>query len=150
MSKRMTAVLWASFLVFFAFGCSKASEPSVTSEAEEPSVEVAEQNIEAEPQAEEIEEAEERAANHDEAARKVADGTGVEACDRYLAAYEQYARCSQVPDAMRDAMRATIEQTKQTWAQLKQLDLYDEMGNACNEGASALREGAKIFGCTIR
>lgn len=150
MNKRMIAVLSTCFLASLAFGCSKASEPSATNEAEEQSVEVAEQNIEAEPQAEEIEEAEERAADDEEAARETADGTGVEACDRYLAAYEEYARCSKVPDAMRDTMRATIEQTKQTWAQLKKLDLYDEMENACNEGASALREGAKVFGCTIR
>jgi hypothetical protein len=79
--------------------------------------------------------------------------SGIPACDAYGAALQAYLACDKVPQPTRDAARASLQPMWASFGSLADASTTAETrkaaGEACAQGAIALRQSAQTIGCEL-
>jgi hypothetical protein len=70
-------------------------------------------------------------------------------CADYKAMIERLSTCSKMPQQSRDALKQSFEQMEKMWKDLGSMppESKKAMGDACKQGADALRQAAQSTGC---
>jgi hypothetical protein len=69
-------------------------------------------------------------------------------CRDYIATIEKLSTCPKLPAASRDAMVQAMNQAAASWSQMtQQPEAVAALGNACQQGADALRQSLASLGC---
>jgi hypothetical protein len=75
--------------------------------------------------------------------------TGIEDCDRYVAAVERYLACDSVPAGAADAIRQGLDAMIEGFKELHDApeEARHAAADACRQGLQALTESARALGC---
>jgi hypothetical protein len=80
--------------------------------------------------------------------------TGIAECDAYSAAFEKYMQCDKVPQATKDASKATMDHMKEGWAALSGQTTPEAAKKAaadgCKTAMDSLEQSASALGCAIK
>ena len=76
------------------------------------------------------------------------DSIGIPECDNYLAKYEACV-AGKVPEAARDALRQSLEQTRAAWRSAAANEATKAgLANACTQAHDAAKASLNAYGCT--
>lgn len=86
-------------------------------------------------------------------AKASAGGSGIPACDAYMAAVQKFMKCDGVPAASKTATQTALKTTKQSLARLKGPNVpaasKQAVATSCTNATAALKKGAAAFHCNI-
>lgn len=78
-----------------------------------------------------------------------AQGTGVAACDDFIAKYDACIS-GKVPAAQQAAFKSQIEQLKKTWTELaKDSSTKPALEASCKQSADQMKTGLQSYGCSF-